>query len=160
MAEPVVVSRAVAAPPELVWSMISDLPRMGEWSPENTGGTWRKGATGPAVGARFKGTNANGKKSWSTAVEVKRCDPAKAFAFKVTSGGLSVATWSFELEPSAAGCTVTETWLDERGWLVKTLGGPVSGVRERDDEHTRKGMEATLEGLAAAAEASATTPQS
>jgi len=157
--QPVVVSRAVAAPAELVWSMVSDLPRMGEWSPENTGGTWLKGATGPVVGARFKGTNKNGKKSWSTSVTVTVCDAPTAFAFKVSSGGLSVATWSYAIEPTAGanGCTVTETWHDERGWLVKTLGGPVSGVADRDSEHSRRGMEATLEGLAAAAEAASTT---
>lgn len=131
---------------------------MGEWSPENTGGAWRKGATGPAVGARFKGTNANGKRSWSTSVEVTVCDPGTAFAFKVTSGGAKVATWSYELEPTATGCTVTETWLDQRGWLVKTLGGPVSGVTDRDREHSRKGMEATLDALAAAAEAAGAHP--
>ncbi len=153
MTEPVVVSRAVAAPPELVWSMVSDLPRMGEWSPENTGGTWLKGATGPAVGARFKGTNKNGKKAWSTSVEVKVCDAPTTFSFKVTSGGVSVATWTYEIAPTESGCTVSESWLDQRGWLAKTLGGPISGVTDRNSEHTRKGMEATLANLAAAAEA-------
>ncbi|MFM8383175.1 MAG: SRPBCC family protein, partial [Actinomycetota bacterium] len=62
--EPVVVTREVAAPPERIWAMVSDLPRMGEWSPENQGGEWLNGATGPAVGVRFKGQNKNGKKSW------------------------------------------------------------------------------------------------
>ncbi len=156
MPEPVVVSRAVAAPPEVVWPMISDLPRMGEWSPENTGGSWRKGATGPAVGARFKGTNANGKKSWTTSVTVTVCDAPTTFAFRVTSGGASVSTWTYDIVPTATGCTVTETWLDERGWLAKTLGGPISGVTDRDSEHSRKGMEATLAGLAEAAESVAT----
>jgi len=57
------VSRDVSATPEEVWKLITDLPRMGEWSPENRGGTWAKGATGPAVGAHFAGKNKNGKKS-------------------------------------------------------------------------------------------------
>ncbi|MEY3619020.1 MAG: hypothetical protein RL726_1718, partial [Actinomycetota bacterium] len=64
----VVVSKEIAASPEVVWEMVSDLTRMGEWSPENKGGEWIKGATGPAVGASFKGRNSNGKKSWSTTV--------------------------------------------------------------------------------------------
>ncbi|HAS09465.1 MAG TPA: SRPBCC family protein, partial [Acidimicrobiaceae bacterium] len=50
------VSREIAAPPQRVWELISDITRMGEWSPETTGGKWLKGATGPAVGARFRGT--------------------------------------------------------------------------------------------------------
>jgi uncharacterized protein YndB with AHSA1/START domain len=32
------VSRDVSATPEEVWKLITDLPRMGEWSPENKGG--------------------------------------------------------------------------------------------------------------------------
>jgi len=50
---------------------------MGEWSPENQGGMWAKGATGPAVGARFSGKNKNGTKAWSTSVEVNVCDAPK-----------------------------------------------------------------------------------
>ena len=154
---PAASSVTIRASAEDLYDLVTDVSGMGRFSPECTGGRWLDDATGPAVGARFKGTNKNGKKSWSTAVEVKVCDAPTTFAFKVTSGGLSVATWSYEIEPTATGCTVTESWLDERGWLVKTLGGPVSGVAERDDEHSRKGMEATLEGLAAAAEAAETT---
>jgi hypothetical protein len=148
------VSKAIAAPPDKVWALISDLPRMGEWSPENTGGSWASGATGPAVGARFKGTNTNGKRRWSTAVKVTTCEPASAFAFDVSALGLPIATWRYEIEPTESGCTVTESWTDRRGGLAKLLGGPVSGVADRPD-HNRAGMEATLDGLAAEAESGA-----
>ena len=66
------ISREIAAPVEKVWSMVTDLPRMGEWSPENQGGDWVKGATGPAVDASFKGRNKNGKRAWSTSVAGRR----------------------------------------------------------------------------------------
>jgi len=145
------VSRAIAAPADHVWSLISDLPRMGEWSPENTGGTWLKGATGPAVGARFKGSNAKDKHKWNTAVRVTTCDPGRAFAFDVSAVGARVANWAYVIEPTDDGCLVTETWTDQRGWLAAKLGGPVSGVAERV-AHNRAGMEATLEALAATAE--------
>ena len=36
------VVREVAASPEKVWALVTDLPRMGEWSPENQGGKGRK----------------------------------------------------------------------------------------------------------------------
>ena len=49
MAHHVEVTKVIAAAPERVYELVSDLPRMGEWSPENTGGTWIKGAKGPAV---------------------------------------------------------------------------------------------------------------
>ena len=57
MSAPVVVTKEINASPETVFAMVSDLTRMGEWSPENQGGQWVKGATGPAVGAQFKGRN-------------------------------------------------------------------------------------------------------
>jgi len=144
-------SREIAAPPERVWPLVTDLPRMGEWSPENTGGTWERGASGPGLGARFKGTNANGKKRWSTDVKVVTFDPPRSFEFDVTALGVRVARWSYAIEPIGGGCRVTETWTDQRGWLARTLGGPVSGVRERAS-HNREGMAKTLAGLAAAAE--------
>ena len=55
------VERDIAAPPEKVWALISDVTRMGEWSPEARDGEWIKGATAPAVDARFKGRNARGR---------------------------------------------------------------------------------------------------
>ena len=152
MSSPVSVSRSIAAPPQRVWELVSDLPRMGDWSPENTGGSWVKGATGPAVGARFKGTNGNGKRQWSTDVKVTTCEPSTTFAFDVTAAGLPVATWSYAIEPGASGCVVTETWTDNRGFIARTIGGLVSGVSDRAT-HNRSGMEATLAALAEAVEA-------
>jgi uncharacterized protein YndB with AHSA1/START domain len=145
------VNRTIAAPPDQVWGLLSDLPRMGDWSPENTGGAWAKGADGPAVGARFKGTNANGKRRWNTQVEVTTCEPGRTFAFEVRAGGMRVAIWRYELEPTEAGCTVTETWTDTRGRLITTLGGVISGVTDRAT-YNRAGMETTLANLAAAVE--------
>ena len=46
MSDQVVVTKDIAAPAATVWALVSDLPRMGEWSPENCGGQWVKGATG------------------------------------------------------------------------------------------------------------------
>jgi hypothetical protein len=48
---------------------------------------------------------------------------------------------------------VTESWTDRRGWLIRYLGKPFSGVADRE-AHNRAGMEATLASLAAAAETS------
>jgi len=145
------VSRQIAAPPERVWALVTDLPRMGEWSPENTGGTWVRGAAGPALGARFKGTNENGKKRWSTEVKVVALDAPRSFEFEVTALGFRVARWGYAIETTGSGCQVTETWTDQRGWLARTLGSSVSGVAERA-AHNRAGMEHTLERLAATAE--------
>ena len=147
------VDQDVAAPPDVVWGLVSDITRMGEWSPESTGGAWVKGATGPVVGARFKGKNRNGRRSWSTDCTVVEVEPGRTFAFEVTSGPLAVATWRYDIEPTPTGCRVTETWVDDRGKIVSLLGKPVSGVADRA-AHNEAGMVETLRRLADAATAS------
>jgi uncharacterized protein YndB with AHSA1/START domain len=147
----VTVEREMAAPPERVWSLVSDVTRMGEWSPEASAADWLGGATGPAVGARFKGRNQRGWRRWSTKAEVVEAEPGKAFAFDVTSGPLKVARWGYRLEPTDGGCRVEERWEDHRGSTIKVLGHLVSGVADRA-AHNRAGMEATLESLAKTAE--------
>jgi len=149
------VEREVGAPAETVWAMVSDVTRMGEWSPENAGGRWLGGATGPEVGARFRGRNQRGWHRWSTACTVVESEPGRSFAFEVTAAGLKVARWGYELEPTASGCRVTETWDDQRqGWLIGAIGRLGTGVADRA-EHNRHSMEETLERLARAAEAEA-----
>ena len=144
---PVVARRVVNAPADRVFAMVSDLTRMGEWSPENKGGEWIKGATGPAVGARFKGRNANGKKSWSTVVEVVEFEPGRRFAFTLMVGPTRWCDWVWEVESVDGGTEVTHSWIDRRGGAGSWLGGLVSGVKDRAS-HNLHNMEATLEALA------------
>lgn len=131
--------------------MVADVTRMNQWSPENDSAKWLRGATGPESGARFRGTNRNGKKKWSTIATIVAAEPGRLFSFRVTAGGLKVSEWRYAFEPTATGCRVTETWVDQRGRIVTTLGKPISGVADRA-AHNRAGMEQTLERLKAAAE--------
>ena len=146
------VSREIAAPAEVVWGMISDVPRMGEWSPETTGCEWSGGVERAAVGAKFVGRNVNGAKKWNTACTVTDCEPGSVFAFDSKSVGLPIAGWAYRFEPTDQGCRVTETWTDKRGWLVKTVSPWVSGVQDRAT-HNEATMTESLKQLAAAAEA-------
>ena len=148
----VVVSREISASADAVWPLVSDLTRMGEWSPENQGGEWIKGATGPAVGALFKGRNSNGKRSWSTTVKVIEFDPPKRMAFALMVGRSAWCDWVWEVAPSANGCTVTHSWIDRRSKLANWLGGKVSGVTDRA-AHNRANMERTIDALAEAVRA-------
>jgi uncharacterized protein YndB with AHSA1/START domain len=153
MAENVSVERVVRAPADVVWAMVADVTRMAEWSPENVGCAWIGSPSEPVVGARFRGTNQNGKRTWKTACVVVDAQPGKSFAFEVKSGPLGVARWEYRFDATGDGeCRVTETWIDQRGKFVTFMGGPVSGVKDRA-AHNRSGMETTLERVAAAAEA-------
>ena len=150
---PPTVSRSttISAPAQRVWELVSDLPAMGEYSPENTGGSWLGGATGPAVGAAFRGHNARGPRRWSTRSTVLRCVPGREFGFAVSAGGLPVAEWSYDVQPQGEGCLLTETWTDRRGLLLRRLGGLLSGVSDRTG-FTAQSIEQTLERVKVRAE--------
>src|SRR5581483_8485293 len=141
------VTETVNAAPDAVYDIVSDLPNMGRLSPENTGGKWLGGATGPAVGARFRGNNKDGWRRWSTSVTVTQADRGKRFAFRVTSGPVKVADWAFEFETKDGATTsVTEIWEDLRPGSMKALSGPVMGVSDRAG-HNQANMQKTLQAL-------------
>jgi uncharacterized protein YndB with AHSA1/START domain len=151
MTEQVSVTRDIGAPAEKVYAMVSDLTRMGEWSPENQGATWLRGATGPAAGVKFRGKNSNGKKTWKTVGTIVDADPGRMFSFRIVAGPVKIAEWRYAFETTATGCRVTETWTDERGGFAKMLGKPISGVADRGT-HNKASMEQTLDRLKVAAE--------
>lgn len=158
MTERTEVSTEIAAPPDKVWGLVADLTQMGRWSPENEGAEWLGGATGPAVGVRFKGANRHGKKSWSTQGTIVESTPGSAFAFHVKAGPFKVAQWRYKFTPTASGCVVTETVIDERTSLSKLLGKLATGVDDRET-HNRATMEQTLAALKAEAESPPPAPR-
>src|ERR1700720_4676374 len=107
MTETVSVSREIAAAADRLWAMVSDVTRMGEWSPENESATWLGGADGPQPGAKFRGRNRNGKKKWETEATVVEAEPGRRFSFRVTAAGFKVAEWRYAFEPTDTGCRVT-----------------------------------------------------
>jgi uncharacterized protein YndB with AHSA1/START domain len=146
----------MAAPPERVWELVSDVTRIGRYSPETFEAEWLDGATGPAVGARFRGhvkRNGKGPTYWA-ACTVTVCEPNREFAFGVGKPGQALNAWSYRLEPSGAGTDVTESFrlADNPGLRIywKLLG------RWRG-ETNRRGMRTTLERMKAEVE-SASTP--
>jgi hypothetical protein len=145
------VERVVAAEPILVYDMVSDVTRMGDWSPETSSCHWVGGVTGPAVGARFVGSNRRGPLVWRTSCRVTAADPGSSFGFTVTFAGMPIADWGYEIVPDASGCVVTETWTDRRSGALKLASVPLMGIADRA-EHNRRGMAATLASLAGAAE--------
>lgn len=100
------VSVHVAAPPEVVYAAVSDIRRMGEWSPETVHCEWIDGATGPAVGARFKGSNRRGFARWTTKPTVSAVEPGRTFGFDV----LPDTRWTYRCEPEGTGTRLTESF--------------------------------------------------
>lgn len=141
------------ASPEKVWALVSDVTRIGEFSPETFEAEWLDGATGPSVGARFRGhvkRNQKGPIYWSTC-EVTVCEPNVEFTFGVITGGNVTNTWGYQLAPADGGGTdvteffhLTETLPLKIYW---TLLGWARGKTNRD------GMRTTLERMKAVVEA-------
>lgn len=145
----------VAAAPQRVWELVTDLPGMGRFSPENLGGRW-VGGCGPRVGARFVGRNARGWRRWRTTSRVLECQPGRSFAFSVRVAGLPVATWRYDVEATPQGSRLTESWRDDRGRLMATIGRLVTGEGDRPG-YARTSMQETLQRMKSAAEGSMRT---
>ena len=152
---PVEVSVRIAAPPERVHALVADLSRMSEWSPETTGIEWLDGASGPALGARFRGTNRNGRRAWSTTCTIVVLEPPREITWQVRANGFSISRWTYRSEPDGEGGTVlTERTEDERPALLRLVAPAATGVSDRA-EHNRRTMAETLARIKAAAESSA-----
>lgn len=149
MAYEVSVVREVAASPEKVWALVTDLPRMGKWSPEAKGGEWIEGATKAAVGAQFKGNNKNGDNEWETIVTVDVCDAPRKFSFSLNVFDTHMCDWIYEIESTATGCRVTHAWVASPHWAgveEAGIGEKISGVAKRAP-HNLGNMEITLDNL-------------
>jgi hypothetical protein len=103
----------MAASPDRVWDLVSDVTRVGEFSPETFEAEWLGGASGPELGARFRGhvrRNGRGPVYW-TVCTVTACEPGREFGFSVGGPGKRIVnTWRYHLEPSADGTDVTESF--------------------------------------------------
>lgn len=150
------VSIEIAAPPERVYDLIADITRMGEWSPECHRCSWANGASGPAVGAKFKASNKGGRgPSWSNTPVVTVADPGRAFAFNRSGPGIGSYTWRYDLEPTPEGTRLTESFEAERplGKAMTWITMKWTGSADRDAD-LHEGMLTTLSRIKAAAEAS------
>jgi hypothetical protein len=101
----------MAAPADQIWNLIADVGNIGRFSPETFEAQWLDGATGPALGARFRGhvkRNEIGPVYWTTC-RVTACDPGREFGFEVLLGDKAVNNWHYRLSPAGGGTDVTES---------------------------------------------------
>ncbi len=150
---PLTAATTIAAEPRQVYDLVSDITQMGRWSPENQGGEWLNGATGPQVGATFRGHNKRGRAKWSTTCEVTAAEPGQVFAFVVGTTRKPSARWTYELRANGAGTDVVESCelTKPLGFFSRLLTRVTTGVRDREADLT-EGMQQTLARLKQAAE--------
>lgn len=126
----------IAATPEAVYDVVSDVTRTGQWSPQCERCEWNDGATGPAPGARFTGHNREGSREWSAQAVVEQAVPGRLFSFHTEFNGVARTRWSYRLEPAGSGTRVTESYerLTRPPLLVRVVEATIRRNRKAEND--------------------------
>jgi uncharacterized protein YndB with AHSA1/START domain len=149
MAEPLLQAQIdIDAPVTKVWTLVSDLSRMPQWSSQcrlmKALGPLRQGTT-------TINFNRRGRMFWPTTSVVTEVIPDKKIAFRVP---INRTIWSYELEPTETGTRLTESRHAENGTTAfsnMSVNALMGGVPSFERELV-EGMNATLSRIKAAAE--------
>jgi hypothetical protein len=145
-------SIVVARSPEVLYDMVSDVTRMGEWSPVCQACWWDDG-DGPRAGAWFTGRNELPERTWETRSQVVAADRGREFAFEVNSGWVR---WGYTFTAVDSGTQVTESWeflpVGIAGFHDRYGNGAEAQITNRT-EAAHQGIPATLAAIKRAAEA-------
>lgn len=145
------VSLWMDASPAEVWDLVSDVTRIGEFSPETFEARWTRGSTGPEAGAYFAGhvkRNGVGPTYWSPC-RVTRCEPGRVFEFSVGTDAITTNTWGYRVEPRDGGTLVTEYYRIQPHPVMRAYWLVLGPLRARTN---RRGMRTTLERMRAVLE--------
>jgi uncharacterized protein YndB with AHSA1/START domain len=145
------VSLHIKASPAEVWELVSDITRIGEFSPETFEARWRHGYDHAEVGAKFKGhvkRNGVGPTYWSPCT-VTRCEPERLFEFTVGTDTTSLNNWGYRLQAQNDGTLVTEYFRLETSIPMRVYWTLFGALRRRTNE---RGMRTTLERMKAVLE--------
>ncbi|MDO9378521.1 MAG: SRPBCC family protein [Nocardioidaceae bacterium] len=139
-------SIAVAATPESVYDLVSDVTHTGEWSPVCTSCWWDDEAEAGQVGAWFTGRNELPDRTWETRSQVLVADRGREFAWIV--GGKFVK-WGLTVDSDGAGTRLTESWefLPEGMAMFEEKYGDRSAVEI--DDRTRQAQDGIPRTIAA-----------
>lgn len=145
------VSLVINAPVAEVWDLVSDVTRIGEFSPETFEAKWTRGSTGPEVGAYFAGhvkRNGVGPTYWSPC-RVTVCEPERQFEFSVGTDSVTINNWGYRLRPVEGGTEVTEYFRLETSLFTRAYWLLLGALRGKTNE---RGMRTTLERMKAVLE--------
>ena len=140
-----------AASPERVWSLVSDVRRMSEWSPQVESTRLRSGFESVRLGTQFTNRNRDGELVWTTHAEVVRFEPGWEIAFRIEENWV---IWSFAIVPEQAGVELVQRREAPDGisdLSLELTNGFMGGV-ETFTASMRTGMRSTLERIKAEAE--------
>ncbi len=144
-------SIVIARPADVLYEMVADVTRMGEFSPVCKSCWWDEGES-PRVGAWFTGRNETAERTWETRSEVVVAEPSREFAFVV---GGTWTRWGYTFAPSSEGTVVTESWefLPEGiAWFAERFGYDASKPIADLIAAAREAIPATLAAIKKAAE--------
>lgn len=148
------VSRVLAASPAELWEHLADINLPAQFSSEFQGAEWLDGATEPALGARFRGTNEHrvvGR--WQVVCTIVEYEPERLIGWAVEDPADPAARWRFTLEAVDGGTLVTQ-WC-QLGPGYSGLSPAIAKMPEREHdiierrlrEHATN-MARNLDGLA------------
>ena len=122
----------IDAAPDVVYGLVSDVTRTGEWSPECVRCRWLGGATTAVAGARYRGASRNGWRRWSTTSTIRDARPGVELVWDVTFLRRPVARWSYRLSARDGGRTLLEESVEDRRerWL-QVVSPWITGSRDR-----------------------------
>jgi len=125
-------SAEIRADSGVVYDLLADITRMGEWSDECYRCEWIDGATGAAVGARFRGYNRSGPFRWSNVSRICSAERGQILAWAMGPDDAPYTAWQYTFAATADGVTVTESFESLRhtflGWLgARPLRKPTIG---------------------------------
>ena len=115
------------------WSYVTDITVPTRCSAELHAVEWLDGADGVAVGARFKGCNANTAiGNWETVCEIVEVEAPSRWVWNVLGHDQPIASWGFEVEPTSDGVLL-------RQWARMGPGpsGLTIGITAQPDKEAR-----------------------
>ena len=139
----------IAASPEAVFAVITDLEQLPRLSPENQRCEFLGDDTSVDVGARFRGYNKAGDYEWHADCVVTELDAGRRFAYEVPPDFEHATTWSYRIEPDGDGSIVTESFDAPLLALPDIYPGKIEGRRdnlERACATTLANLRSTLDG--------------
>ncbi len=152
----VVAEIDIAAPPERVWDLVTDLDVPGQFSAEYVRGEWQDP---PGEGAVFIGHNRREDiGAWEVPCYVAAWEPPAEFAWHTSDPADPGARWRYVLEPIPGGTRLRHLVTLGPGrsgltWAIRNDPGAEATIIAGRQEALRASMQATVAGIKTLAEA-------